>query len=336
MHESVAHEPAEPAQVLITAMLAAASGLARLPRWFDAYPLQLTSPTARQVLWMIGRRVTNNPDTGFRMAERVPEDALGSLWSVYEVAPSVRVLSRAYNDWSSLLLDFVAVEVVDEGSATWVRLVARDGTELDRGEQDFRAAMLVKLWRRLQQSPSFAPSVVHFTYDRPHDVGAHRLALGTENLRFSQKHLQLCLPCDVADAPLPGADPEAFKRRSTRASEQVRSRRPRRFEHAVEARITEQLKQGPREVSVARALGLSIRSLRRRLSAQGVNFRELVDRARKREGHLYLEASELTVVQVARLLGFTGDGALRNSMRRWSSSTPAAWRKALTATWLRS
>lgn len=331
MHETVAHDPAEPARALMTAMLGAASDLARLPRWFDAHPLQLTSPTARQVLWMIGRRITHNPDTGFAMAARVPAEALGSLWPVYEVAPSVRVLSCAYNQWSSLLLDFMAVEVVDEGALTWVRLVARDGTELDRGEQDFRAAMLVKLWRRLHRNPSLAPSLAHFTYDRPKDVRAHGVALGTGNLRFSQEFLQLGLARSIADARLPAADAEEFERHAARVSELARSRTPEHFEHAVEARITEQLKQGPREESVARALGLSVRSLRRRLRERGVSFRGLVDRARKREAHLYLEASELPVARVARLLGFTGDGALRNSMRRWRGLNPAAWRKALTA-----
>jgi AraC-like DNA-binding protein len=327
---SVAHEPPEPARVLIRAMLAAAMEQAKLPGWFDRYPLQMASPAARQVIWSLGRRLSMNPDVGLVMAERVPAEAVGSLWSMYQVAPSLRVLNRSYNEWSALLLEYMDMQVVEDGALTWFRLVARDGTDADRAEQDFRVTAMVKGFRQLLRKPDLSPRAVHFTYEAPRSLRAYPRALGTDQVRFSQPHLQVGVSHEVADAPLPGSDPGEFERRVRAASALAQEPPPITFAARVDELVTERLARGASEHTVARALGVSVRSLRRRLSEQGASFRAVLDRARQREGDLLLEDVELPIARVARLLGFANDGALRNSMRRWTSLNPGERRSALT------
>jgi AraC-like DNA-binding protein len=313
----------------MAAMLSVASDLARFPAWFHPQRLQMTSPAARQVLWAVGRRLTQNPDMGFAFAERVPEDAIGSLWRMYEVVPNLRTLINAYNDWSSLLLEFMELSVVDEGSLTWFRMTARAGTVLDRAEQDYRAAMTLKVFRRLLRKPALPLRAVHFAYAPPRTMHAHVAALGTTEIRFSQPYLQVALSRLEADASLEGASRDAFERLSMAARVQAENPRDSSLPVRVETLITEQLVQGPSEASVARDLGLSTRSLRRRLAESGVTFRSLLDRARRREADLYLGDAALPIARVASLLGFASDGALRNSMRRWSDLNPLQRRRAM-------
>jgi len=331
MSNFVNHQPSEPARVLIAAFMRAACELARLPVWFQHHPLQSASPAAHQVLWALGRRLSGNLDVGFAMAERIPEDALGDLWNMYQVAPSVRALCHAYDECSALLLDFMALDVIDDGARTWIRSTPRDGTQLDRGEQDFRCAMLVKCWRRLHQSADLTPLAVHFCYPRPRSVRAHVAALGTCELSFAQPHLQVALAPRWIDGRLPGADEATFARLAALARE--RSRAPARTSLAsrVDALITEQLAHGAGASAVARALGLSERSLRRRLLESGTSYRSLLDGARRREADLLLEAAGLPLERVAQLLGFASGGALRNSMRRWSALGPSARRRVIQA-----
>jgi AraC-like DNA-binding protein len=323
MTRSVAHDAPEPARALIAAMLAVACDLAELPAWFERHNLQMTSPTARQVLWALGRRLTQNPDVGFTFADRVPLEAVGSLWRVYEAAPSLRALNGAYNEWSSLLLDYMDVRIVDDGSLTWFRMVARDGTVSDRAEQDYRAGTMIKLYRRLLGNSKFAPRVVHFAYAPPSSTRIHSAALGTEcQLRFAQPHLQIALLRVDADAPLPGADRERFERLSAEARSLAKLPCERSLAARVETMITERLVRGMNESSVARGLGISVRSLRRRLAEGGVTFRILLERARRREAELLLEHREgVPMARVARLLGFASDRSLRNSMRRWNEAS---------------
>lgn len=310
-------------------MLKAASSLAALPGWFARYPLPVASPAARQVVWALGRRLTGDPDVGFAIASRVPADAIGTLWTMYEVAPSLRVLSLSYDAYSSLLLEYMKLHVVDDGPITWFRLISDDGTEPDRAEQDYRAAAMLDAYRRLVQDPELAPVAVHFTYAVPRSTRAHRAALGTSQLRFSQPYLQVGLRQAVADAPFPRSDPAAFAQYLQSARARARALRASSLSDQVDELITERLARGVTEHGIADALGLSVRSLRRRLSEQGATFRSLLDRARRREGDLLLEDRELSIARVARMLGFANDGALRNSMRRWSPLSPRERRRVI-------
>jgi AraC-like DNA-binding protein len=66
-------------------------------------------------------------------------------------------------------------------------------------------------------------------------------------------------------------------------------------------------------------LGLSVRTLRRRLAEEGRSFRGLIDGVRQRETQLFLEAGLYTMKQLALRVGFANDRALRHAVRRWNA-----------------
>lgn len=314
MLNSVVFDPPEPARELMAATLRSALAQAAPPRWLLEHPVCLASPGARQVLWAFGRKLSRNPDVGFTVADGVPAEAIGSLWTLYQQAPSLRMLAENYPGWAPLLLDFVDLTVHDEHDCIWFRMTARD-VALDRAEQDFRASMLAKTWRALARSSALNPRAVHFTYPRPGSMAAHRQALGDTTLRFEQPWFQLGLTRARAEVWLPGADPLGFAMQAEHARRAVRGPRSETLAERAEALITERLKGPVRERDVAHALGLSERSLRRELARVGTSFRELLSRARLREHELYTQAL-LPKSEIACLLGLANRGALRNALRR--------------------
>lgn len=318
--KSVVHDPPEPARVLITATLRAAlAQTADPPPWLFKYPLQLASPAARQVLWALGRRLSGNPDVGFAIAQQVPEDAIGTLWPLYEVVPSLRILALHFDQWSPLLLEFTSSTVRDEGELTWFATHVVSGIRLDRAEQDFRTSMTLKYWRRLTGNSALTPSVVHFSYERPKSVAWHTRLLGDATLRFSQPGLCFGLARVHADARLPGADDALFETRLVQARAAANQQDGASLVQRVEALITERLAHAPHELEVATQLGFSVRTLRRKLASTGATFRALLALARERERELFTQAA-LSSAEAARLLGFANPGALRNSLRRQRES----------------
>jgi AraC-like DNA-binding protein len=307
-------------------LVRAAAQLGPLPSWVERYPLTAMSPDARQLAWAVGRRITGNPDHGFRIAARVPAEAVGSLWTLYRAAPDLAAIHRRYPEFSALLLECMLPGI--ELSANSVRLRLQRGSlrSVDRAEEDFRAAMQVKTWRGLLQRPDFAPTAVHFTYARPRSTSMHRQMLGTCTLHFEQAAFGFELPKSAWKERLPGADPERFEQLCALAREQARALRE--TQHAVEDRVIERLAQGPVAKSVALALGVSERTLRRRLAGIGDSFRKVVERARRRESELLDGVREVggaravSRYQLAQLLGFANPGALRNARRRDSQVHP--------------
>jgi len=77
---------------------------------------------------------------------------------------------------------------------------------------------------------------------------------------------------------------------------------------------------------VARALGMSQRTLARRLSAEGLTFSRVLDAMRTDLADHYLRDATLSVSQVAWLLGFQEVSAFTFAFKRWTGQTPSQFR----------
>jgi AraC-like DNA-binding protein len=92
--------------------------------------------------------------------------------------------------------------------------------------------------------------------------------------------------------------------------------------------VMEALPSGPPSLeTLARALGVSPRSLRRRLGDEGTSFQALVEETRSALARQYLQASKLTVSEIAFLVGFSELSPFQRAFRRWTGTSPRAFRE---------
>lgn len=87
----------------------------------------------------------------------------------------------------------------------------------------------------------------------------------------------------------------------------------------------------PRLGDVARSLGMSERTLHRRLAEQGTSFSVLVDAARRERAELLLGDRSLSCSEVAVLLGYAEPAVFFRAFRRWHGTSPRAWRQRVLA-----
>ena len=80
---------------------------------------------------------------------------------------------------------------------------------------------------------------------------------------------------------------------------------------------------------MARELGLSDRTLQRRVDDDGTTFRKLLLEARQELAREYLNRPDIGVAEVAYLLGFEDSNSFYRAFRRWEGTTPAQLRSAL-------
>jgi AraC-like DNA-binding protein len=83
----------------------------------------------------------------------------------------------------------------------------------------------------------------------------------------------------------------------------------------------------PEQPTIARALGLSERTLQRRLRAEHTTFAALLDQVRSELASMYLLDPQLAVFEVAYLLGFSEPSAFNRAFRRWTGKTPREFRR---------
>jgi len=99
------------------------------------------------------------------------------------------------------------------------------------------------------------------------------------------------------------------------------------LQRAIRTRLRDALASGAAEPArIARLLGMSERTLQRRLAATGDSYSELLQSFRRTEAMRLLVDTDLTLVEVASRLGYAEQTSFTRAFRRWSGATPAAWR----------
>jgi AraC-like DNA-binding protein len=100
------------------------------------------------------------------------------------------------------------------------------------------------------------------------------------------------------------------------------------FAERTRAVLTEALPSGQVGMAdVARRLGVSARTLQRRLHGEGTSFRGVVDDTRARLARHYLGRTELTASEIAYLLGFDEPNSFFRAFQRWTGTTPEGHRR---------
>jgi AraC-like DNA-binding protein len=85
---------------------------------------------------------------------------------------------------------------------------------------------------------------------------------------------------------------------------------------------------GAAAVPVARALGMSERTLSRRLAAEGTSFRDVLDRVRSETATALLHDPGLSIAEIMFFLGYSEPASFHRSFRRWTGKTPRSYRRA--------
>ncbi|MBI3438492.1 MAG: AraC family transcriptional regulator ligand-binding domain-containing protein [Proteobacteria bacterium] len=95
----------------------------------------------------------------------------------------------------------------------------------------------------------------------------------------------------------------------------------------VEAYLTPMLHRGDvRKSEIADAMGMSSRTLSRRLQKESTSFQALLDQLRRKTALQHLNKRGASVASVAHLVGFSEPAAFSRAFKRWTGRNPRAAR----------
>jgi AraC-like DNA-binding protein len=82
----------------------------------------------------------------------------------------------------------------------------------------------------------------------------------------------------------------------------------------------------PSANEIAGELGLSLRTLHRRLAEDGVSFQSIVDGVRRSLAVELLENTHIVIDQIAERVGFADATSFRKAFKKWTGRSPSAYR----------
>ena len=138
---------------------------------------------------------------------------------------------------------------------------------------------------------------------------------------------QLQFDARLADAPMPGANPQLVEHLSRRLDKVLESiDRPDSISLATYRMIERSLADGGATIPlIARQMGMSDRTLRRRLAGEGETFRDLLAKVRRDVCEIYLNEPDRTMSEIAQLLGYSEHSAFIRAFRGWFGVTPTEY-----------
>ncbi len=257
-----------------------------------------------------------------------PED-FGAFGLALKTAPDVRAALGRLARYILVVSDTLEYALRDEGGGCVFVLGGRRSGDR-RGVQlanECALAAIVAVLRQVADGP-VVPAAVSFRHPAPADVAAHVDYFGAP-VRFGAPldalHLDeqtLATPTRLADEGL-----------SAYLLAQLDDLHARRAEgavvHQVRQAITDQLCSGmPTRDDIARHLGMSGRTLHRRLAEHGCSFQSVANQVRRAVAESLLVRQAHSLAEVAYLTGFSDQSAFQRAFKGWTGQTPHEFRRA--------
>ena len=268
----------------------------------------------------------DDPAFALRAASCWHPSNLGTLGYAWLSSGTLRTGLRRLVRYSRTLGTQASCRCVDEPQG--LRFIfdpQRGATDVGYVIADFWLALLLDLCRT-NYGASLQPLAVSLRRPQPADSAPYRDFFGCA-VDFGAAEDSFVLARDVVDAPLPTANQALAATFDVILAEQLAALDEADLATRCKGYLLQQLTSGtPAENDLASALGMSRRSLQRRLGELGASYQQLLDETRYGLARRYLDSATKNVTEIAFLLGFSEQSAFCRAFKRWSGRSPTAYR----------
>jgi AraC-like DNA-binding protein len=321
-------------RVLIDAVERAGVARDDLLRSASIDPARLVEADARfdlnafATLQMRAMDLTRDEALGLHIIERVHDGAFDLISHLVVHAPTLREALGLCLQFQPLVMDDALLTMNEtDTTATLQCHLPRTFERADRMLAELSLAGLTRMVR-VFGGAGVAPLGVSFEYACPRHHREYARLFGNA-VSFSRPTTGLVFERAVLDRAQLYQNPELYgvlRSQAQRALDRL----------ATELGPVDRLKRyllarSPARIpdlsTAARDLGVSARSLRRRLAEDGTTFRSVVRTILEDSAGLLLRDPKQTIQQTAHALGFANVGAFHRAFKRWTGLTPMQYRE---------
>jgi AraC-like DNA-binding protein len=282
--------------------------------------------------WHLAPEMSGDPCFGLHAGSKAELGSYDILDYLFATSSTLGEACLAMERYHRLLAEIWRVELVVEGTTARFRLrVPRDYVEPLAHAWDYFFAGALRRMRSAVPTP-ISPRMVHLMRARPADPDEYVRVFGCP-VEFSHPVGEFVFDAAHLELPLVSSN-RALHRLVRRHAEQLLSRLPAEGDLLEQSRsvLAELLPDGPPGVALlARRLGVSERTLQRKLGERGLSYKQLLDLVREEVAVRVLEAGVVTVSDLAFRLGFQSVAAFSRAFHRWRGVSPSEFRKSTTA-----
>ncbi len=284
--------------------------------------------TQRRRVWSLIMQTLRVDGFPVRVAQRTSVGEIGPLGMAAQAAPDLRSAFQRMLQHQHVLTGMALARMRDDpaGRTTIYEVLPVEGTDLGgRCRREMMVASGLKFARDIS-GVWVRPRRACFGHAEPRDSREHDAFFDSE-VQFGSGYDGLEFDRDTLAIPLPGADADL----SQYLVEHLRAvaGEPPAAAATLEGRVRQVIctqlgNQSLAMPALARELGMSTRTLRRRLLEHRTSYHDILDRVRRELADELLGGSDHKLSEVAFLLGFSDASAFHRAYVRWTGKTPGA------------
>jgi AraC-like DNA-binding protein len=278
---------------------------------------------------LLERCAAGDPELPFRYGQAVRPEDFGALGLALKTSRDVRNALELMIRYVLVITTTLEYELVEEDDGCAFLLRGRPPGRRPgiSTANECALAAINALMQRIAAEP-IGPALVTFRHEHPADVDPHRANFGclvrfgahADAVHFSGR--TLATPTRLADDGLSSFLLAKLDEVHERAAE-----RP--VVMKVRSAIADALANGaPQKAEIARRLGMSERTLQRRLTEEGESFQALATQVRREVAESLLSTTRHSLSEVAFLTGFSDQSACQRAFKSWTGTTPLSFRQA--------
>jgi AraC-like DNA-binding protein len=273
---------------------------------------------------------TSLPDEflGIHLALEVEPRELGLLYYVQASSETLGQALERLARYSSIQNEGVHIRYRGHQDVSIAFEYVNVGRSEDFHQIEFFAALLVRLCRQFCNR-RVSPSCIKLTHRRAAVPTEVKAFFGCD-VMFGNDVDQVVYEEPVAGLVLTNADPylNLLLLKYCDEALSARSRSVKSWRTTVENAIVPLLPHGePGIAAISQGLGVSPRTLARRLAAEGSSFRDVLEGLRSDLAKRYLREPDLPISEIAWLLGYAQPSAFHHACKRWWDRSPKQMRR---------
>lgn len=268
-------------------------------------------------------------DLPLRVGASMRCDDYGALGLAFKAAPTLMGSYSRIARYARLWTSVVEYELVPAKTATWFVLHRGGARRLGlRLSNEATLASATAIAREVSATGTFFPMEVRLKHAAPTLTAQHERYFGCP-VFFGMDRDALLISHQVLESPNRLGDigiTQFMLHHLDQELAQVADAES--LEDRTKEVIARALSEGlPKMDDVARRLGMSMRSLHRRLAENGLTFQMLTEDTRRELAEGLLRDDRHSLSDVAFLTGFSEQSSFNRAFKRWVGDTPASFRK---------
>lgn len=266
---------------------------------------------------------------GFHLSQQFDLRKLGLAYYVLSSSETLGEAFRHAARYSSVVSEGIRLTLRESGKFGVVFEYVSVARHSDRHQIEFWIAAFIRVCRRITNR-RLIPESVRFAHRRKpsRELSSY---FGCD-VDFGGDIDEAIFSLPVRDVAVVSGDPYLNQLLTKYCDEALAYRRAGEgsFAPAVENTIAVLMPHGKAQAGeVARKLGLSEKTLARRLCSEGLGFASVRQRLRCDLAKRHLADKDLSISKIAWLLGYRDVGSFTNAFKRWTGRVPRRFRQEL-------